>query len=136
MDNQAWGYVVGWTVIATFFALVSYALWMNDSRHVERAMAKKLERKRMADLVSAAIEDGFLAGTISAKERHKYNKKLAYALGLPDMVPKKKFNLKLAIRKSKKRLDAMGVNIAHGLKHMRRRRPTKKETLLRLLKKS
>jgi len=135
MTNQDIGFVVGWTFVAAFAIYISYLLWLNDPRHVERVMAKKQERKKVADIVSAALQDACHDGKLTAKVWHKYNKKLAKAMGLPDMLPRKKFNLISALIASRQRLDAMGVNIGEGLKNLRRRRPTKKEKVLRALKK-
>ena len=90
-------------------------------------MARKKERQDVADIVSAALQDAAHQGRISSDAWHKYNKKLAYALHLPDMIPRKPFNQQVAEALSRQRLTEMGVNIAEGLAKLRRSRPSKKE---------
>jgi hypothetical protein len=106
----------------------------NDPRALERAMARKKERQDVADVVSAALQDAAHQGRISNNAWHKYNKKLACALHLPDMIPRKPFNERVAMVLSRQRLTAMGVNIAEGLANLRRSRPTKQERIKARLK--
>ena len=121
-----------WGIVASVLAICLIA-WhftnQNDPRALERAMARKKERQDVADIVSAALQDAAHQGRISNVAWHKYNKKLAYALHLPDMIPRKPFNKRVAEVMSRQRLSAMGVNIAEGLAKLRRSRPSKQERI-------
>lgn len=130
-DPHTWMGVLG---VAAFAAFLTHILWLREPRCLERAMARKLERKRVADIVSAALQDACHNKEISSKEWHKYNKKLAYSLGLPDMIPREQRRPEVVKLFVRRRLDAMGVNIADGLKIMRRNRPSKKDKVLASLK--
>lgn len=126
------GYI--WPIVGILIVgLIFYKL---DPRNLERAMARRKERQEVADIVSAALQDAANEGKISANVWHKYNKKLAHALSLPDMEPRKRIDLNAAKLACKRRLDAMGVNIANGLATIRRGRPSKKERAKAALKKA
>lgn len=131
-DLHNWAGVAGAVLLVM---LGWYILHLQGYRHVERAMAKRKERQEVADLVSAALQDACHSGAITAEVWHKYNKKLAKALGLPDMLPKKPFNLSVAKHMAHLRLTGMGVNIQDGLNRIRGRRTSKKNRLLAALPK-
>jgi methyl coenzyme M reductase gamma subunit len=89
-------------------------------------MARKREREQVAMWLSQGLDDGLLAGKLTAEQRDKYNKKIGKALGLPDMIPGRRkpdlHGLKLRIRQ---RLDRMGVYIPAALAKLRRNKPKK-----------
>lgn len=145
-DYHNWS---GILVIGAFALLIGYILRLRDPRHQERAMAKRLEKQCVADILSAALQDAAHKGTISPKVWHKYNKKIADRLGLEDMMPKVKdkvvrdangkwisipfFNLSAATSAAYKRLRAMGVkDIAGKLISLRSRRSVIKAQLKKI----
>ena len=130
-DVHLWGIVV---VVLAVCVMTWHFTNQNDPRALERAMARKKERQDVADIVSASLQDAAHQGRISNIAWHKYNKKLAHFLGLPDMIPRKPFNERVAIAASRLRLNAMGVNIADGLAKLRRSRPNKQERVRSKLK--
>lgn len=111
--------------------------WINqiqDPQRMERALGKKMEKQKVADIVSAALQDAAHQQQISPEVWHKYNKKLAYSLGLPDMIPKKEFILKRAVAEAKRRLVAMGVDHIAGVRNLRNGRTKDKNDILKKLK--
>lgn len=131
-------------IILCFFSLIliGYASYLREPRQLERAMARKLERARISQILSDALQDAAHNKKITPEQWHKYDIKIGKALGLTDMIPLSATSrlwsgvrpdlnkTKLAITK---RLDAMGVNIADGLKRVRNGQ-TKKDRLLNNIK--
>lgn len=113
--------------------VVVYAFYKQhtDPRRKELAMARKKERQVVADIVSAALQDAAHRKEIPPDVWHKYNKKLARALGLEDMLPKPKVDLNKVKILCRQRLSAAGVNVKAALNKMRRttRTTTKKHKL-------
>jgi hypothetical protein len=130
---------VDWQItilLAVIVLIAAYSLKLRDPRHLERAMARKMERRKVADIISAALQDACVAGQISPDVRYKYNKKLAVSLELPDMMPGK-FDLNKAKQLCRQRLNVMGVNLAEGLRKLRKEKPVSKKAKLKAaLKKS
>lgn len=105
-------------------------------------MAKKAEQKRIAGIVEVALSTAMHQGLISAAQYKKYCARLGRAMGLPDLVPEYKKKIiflpngkmmaesKIFLGKTKsqvlRRLDAMGVDIAEGLKKVRSNQPPDK----------
>lgn len=130
-DVHLWGIVL---VVLAVCLMTWHFTRQNDPRALERAMARKKERSDVADIVSAALQDAAHEGKITPEVWHKYNKKLADSLGLPDMIPRKPFNERVAMVQARKRLSAMGINIAEALSNLRRNRPSKKDRVQARLK--
>lgn len=133
----------GGAVLLLGFALVlmmlaiSIRLFDNPIRK-ERRMAKTLERRRVADIISEAFDAALLENKLSPEERRKYSHRLGKALGLEDLIPGTKSyrygdgrpdsnKIKLGIQR---RLDAMGVHIATGLMKLRQRRKINKKSMI------
>lgn len=130
-DVHLWGIVL---VVLAVCLMTWHFTRQNDPRALERAMARNKERSDVADIVSAALQDAAHAGKIKPEVWRKYNKKLARALDLPDMTPRTPFNQQVAVIQARRRLAAMGVNIAEGLARLRRDRPSKKDRVQARLK--
>lgn len=129
LETSNWLWVLSVVVCAL---LISYCFkLLDDPRRLERAVARTLERQKVADIVSAALQDAAHAKKITADQWHKYNKKLAHSLGLPDMEPKKRVDANKTKLLVKQRLVAMGVNISEKL----RRQQTNKIAKLNLKRK-
>jgi len=101
-------------------------------------MARKMERRKIADVVEAALANAVYNKEISAAVKHKYSKQLGKALSLPDLIPRRRVP---DVKKTKlfitRRLIAMGVDIASAVNKLRgRSQPSKKERVLRGLKQS
>jgi hypothetical protein len=118
-----------------FVGLLGLVYYLQGYRHMEKAMARRKEKQDVAQIVSDALQDACHQGLITATQWHKYNKKLARCLGLPDMLPKTEFDPKRAKALAYIRLSTMGVNIAEGLSKLRRRRTSKLDRLHAALKK-
>ena len=119
-DLNQWAKAQGpsyWVVILSVLMLACMTGYvLHHPRYVERLMARRRERQEIADIVSAALQDAAHRKIITSEVWHKYNKKLALSLGLPDMIPKKPRNLNLLKKQIIERLYNTGVNVAGYLK--------------------
>ena len=109
-------------------AFVAYMLHTHSPRYLEKRMARKLEKQRIADIICAAFDQAEQEGKMNVFERIKYMRRLSRGLSLPDLwteptTPKPPSYVKAQIHK---RLDKMGVNIKEALASMKGRRGTKR----------
>lgn len=134
---RAWATNIEWShiIVITLVAItLGYIVWLRDPRQMERAMARKKERRDVAQIISDALLDAEHYDRISTTCRKKYNKKLAYALGLPDMEPRQRVDANRVKTLIKQRLNAMGINVEDRLTKLRRTK-TKKNKLIAVVKK-
>ena len=129
---------LGVVVALVLVGMMYWMLWRHSPRYLERAMARKMERRKIADVVEAALANAVYNKEISAAVKHKYSKQLGKALSLPDLIPRRRVP---DVKKTKlfitRRLIAMGVDIASAVNKLRgRSQPSKKERVLRGLKQS
>lgn len=128
---------LGVVLIALFVLLIVYILYLQSPQHTESAVARKLERKNVADIVSAALDQAVLKKKITAEVSRKYHKALGKALGLEDLVPRQRMVLPANIKKLKnritKRLYAAGVDVSSAIVNLKVRRTSKKQKAKALL---
>ena len=110
---------IGVPLLIGLSLLIVYSFNRGSPQYQERAVARRLERRKVADVVSAALQDATARGELTPEQLLKYNKKLAKALGLPDM-ERQKLDLKRTKRLVTARLHNMGVNVEERLATMRR----------------
>ena len=147
-DPHNWG---GYAALAALAFLAGWWLRRNDPHREERAMAKKKERKQIADIYSVALDTAFRQGFLTAGQMQHWSGETGRRMGLPDMIPAKdkptiepRINpkgiiyyvsipkvygtkLKVAVIN---RLNAMGVtDIADRLVKQRRYRQAKRDIL-------
>lgn len=115
-------------------ALLVLIIWiwarhLRDPRYLERAMARKLEKQKVADIVTNALEAAVQSGKLDKKRLYHYYAKLGRAFNIPDLIPRnhqqlpfvQKPNLHKAKVLCMQRLHAMGVNVADFLKQRRKK---------------
>ncbi len=81
-----------WGGYAGLLILCALAIWMvrrNDPHREERAMAKKRERKKIADILSVALDTEYRRGLITASQMQYWSGEIGRKMGLPDMIPQK-----------------------------------------------
>lgn len=123
LRNIQWPIVAVFGVFAAMFLIHAF---MTDPRRLERAMARTLERRKVADVLSASLQDACHRKEITPEQWHKYNKKVAKWFELPDMLPKQEIDPYRVKQLIRHRLKEMGVNISEGLnkvQKMKRRKP-------------
>jgi hypothetical protein len=151
MELDNW---LGIALLTGFVALLFYALglWQNDSRRLERTMAKRAEQKKIAGILEVALDTEMRKGLITGAQKQKYCTLIGKALGIAELIPVPKPRLiyypsgkiisipAVALAKTKadvlRRLHAMGVNVAEKLKEVRAPQDKRKALSKSLTKKA
>lgn len=139
-DPHNWG---GFLAVTIFGLLLFWLLRRKDDpSYQERAMARRKEKKEVADEFTAGLHRLLADGKLTAGGVKYWSRKIGKDFGLPDMIPAKdgpkvvlwpngkwySYPVVHAVKVKNavaKRLLAMGVPVAEKLLEMKRRRDTK-----------
>lgn len=128
-----WGMTASLVLVAL---LVAYIFRLKDPRHMEREVARKREKERVADAINKALHDLYTSEQISADGYIRWGKRLGRDFDLPDLIAVKKVSskwqmdthgLKLRIVQ---RLSKMGAGAQAKLAAIRSRKPHRKPKLI------
>src|SRR5205814_2220047 len=90
--------------------LLGYVTRLRDPRYMERAMARKLEKQKVADKVTAALEEAVEKGELSRKTVQKYLLKLGRTWDIPDLIPRNHQHLPFVHKPNLKKAKILCTN--------------------------